>query len=88
MFQSNEPCSLCNQCEDIQSGLNRRLIGIADARLYNIRYELDRPVAYGLYKALRFYKRAVSDICIDETCNFCYGSNLENVLERAKILTA
>ena len=88
MAVTNDPCSLCNQCEDIQKSLNNKLIRIADARLYNIRFGLGRPVAYGLYKAIRYYRRAVKDICSGETCDFCYGTNLENILERAKIISA
>lgn len=87
-MDSNQPCTLCNQCVEIQAALDRRLIGIADARLYNIRYGLDRPVYYGLYKALRFYRKAVKDICENNNCDLCYGPNLENVLERARTLAA
>ena len=84
----NEPCSLCNQCEEIEAGLNRKIISIADARLYNIRYGMDRKVAYGLFKALRYYKEAVHNICEGNTCDFCYGQDLESILERARILTS
>jgi hypothetical protein len=88
MDQTNEPCSFCNQCVDIQAALDKKLIGIADARLYNIRFGLDRPVYFGLYKALRFYRKAVKDICENNACGFCYGSNLENVLEKARMISA
>ena len=88
MDQSNQPCTLCNQCTDILGALDLRLIQMADARLYNIRFGLDRPVYLGLYKALRFYHHVVVDICAGDTCGFCYGPDLENVLERARSLAA
>lgn len=82
-----EKCSYCSQCESIKKEINQSLINVADARLYNIRFDLDRYVNYGLYRALRFYKGVIDDICSGENCNFCYGENLENILERARIIS-
>jgi len=87
MGNPNEQCSLCNQCEELDKALKLKIIEIADARLYNIRYELNRPVYYGLYKALRFYSHAVGDICSGNTCDFCYGSDLESILEKARMIS-
>lgn len=79
---------MCNQCESLQDSLNKKLIGIADARLYNIRFGLDRPVYFGLYKAIKFYKQAVKDICKTNGCDLCYGSNIEDIFEKARLISA
>ena len=87
MSQNNESCSLSSQCEDVKRSLNNKLISIADAQLYNTRYELGREVDYNLYILLRHYKKYVSDICSNANCGYCYGGVPESILERSKILT-
>lgn len=68
-------CNSCNPC-DLVSDINRSLIRIADARLYNIRYELDRPVDYYMYKMLKFYKPIAQEICDGTDCG-CYSGGVE-----------
>ena len=86
-MESNENCSLCRVCQADHKALGAKLIGIADARLYNTRFELGRKVDYDLYRLLRAYRPILKDICKGENCNFCYGTSIEGVLERIKILT-
>ena len=87
MVQNNESCSLYNQCEEVTKSLNNKLIVIADAQLYNTRYELNRKVDYELYLLLRQYKKYLADICSGANCNYCYGGVPEDIIERCKILT-
>jgi len=85
--QDNEICSTCNICSDVQQSLRDKLIDIADAKLYNARFELNRFVDFELYLLLRAYSPMVKNICKDMNCNFCYGWDTESVIERVKILT-
>lgn len=78
----------CNDC-DVIDALNNKICSIADKRLYNIRYELNREVDYGLYHLLSFYKEMLEGICEEECfdpsaacssgciqenpCNRCYS---------------
>ena len=82
-------CGPCEACEDTLSRLNAKLTGVADNRLYNVRYELNRNVDYGAYLLYRFYKQILSDICSDTDCD-CYGTDTDKakIIERIKILTA
>lgn len=64
-------CQTCESCEDTINAINNALIRIVDKRLYNIRYELNREVDYGLFKLLTFYKQVVQDICDEVDCD-CY----------------
>ena len=66
-------CNTCDIC-DLLVDLNQGLINIADARLYNIRYELDRPVDYEKYRLIKFYKRVAQDICNNADCG-CYTTS-------------
>jgi hypothetical protein len=83
------PCGPCDSCEDTLAGLNAKVISIADSRLYNIRYELGRPVDYPLFTLFRFYREVLKDICNEADCD-CYGTDVEKakIIERIKILTA
>lgn len=94
-------CLTCDTCEDTLEGLNSKLISIVDKRLYNIRYELNRPVDYALARLLSFYKPILSDICNGTDCD-CYTIpenvvpvttsatllSKENIIEHIKILIA
>ncbi len=83
----NNDCSTCASCKDVLSELDTKLISIADKSLYNARYELNREVDYDLYKLIMFYKKVGTDICNDNNCNFCYGYNTDEVIEKIKILS-
>lgn len=82
------PCGPCDSCEDTLAGLNAKIVSIADNHLYNVRFELVRPVDYPLFTLLRFYKSVLKDICADADCD-CYGTDVEKakIIERIKLLT-
>lgn len=82
-------CGTCDSCEETLSGLDAKIIGISDNRLYNIRYELNREVDYGMFALYSFYKRVLGDICSGSDCD-CYGeqADKDRIIERIKILTA
>lgn len=63
-------CLNCDPCLSVND-VNRKLINIADNRLYNIRYELNRPVDYDLFRLLVFYKDAAQSLC-EGTAYECY----------------
>lgn len=82
-------CGTCDSCEDTIAALDSKIIGVADNRLYNIRYELNRKVDYGVFALYSFYKGVLRDICSGSDCD-CYGEQLDKdkIIERIKILTA
>ena len=84
----NENCFNCEPCNNIQGRLNAVLINIADAQLYNTRFELNREVDYDLYELIIFYKGVLSNLCKGDNCDWCYGWNTEDILERARIISA
>ena len=67
-------CSSCDVC-DLLTGLNQGLINVADARLYNIRYGLDRYVDYSKFRLLKFYKTVAEHLCEGSDCG-CYTSGI------------
>ena len=83
------PCGTCDSCEDTIAALDGKIIGVADSRLYNIRYELTRKVDYGMFALYSFYKRVLGDICSGSYCD-CYGEqpDKDKIIERIKIPTA
>ena len=83
------PCGTCDSCEDTIAALDGKIIGVADSRLYNIRYELTRKVDYGMFALYSFYKRVLGDICSGSHCD-CYGEqpDKDKIIERIKIPTA
>ncbi len=64
----------CDVC-DLLIGIDKKLISIADARLYNIRFELNKSVDYHKYKLLKFYKKVAKDLCADVDCG-CYTNSV------------
>jgi len=80
-------CLNCDPCLSV-SAINKSLISIADKRLYNTRYELNRFVDYDLFRLLVFYKDAAKAIC-EGTTNDCYDPVTDqDIIERTRILTA
>ena len=73
-MQTRTDCLNCDPCLSVND-VNRKLISIADNRLYNIRYELNRPVDYALFRLLVFYKDAAESIC-DGTSYDCYKGGI------------
>lgn len=63
-------CKICEPC-NVLPEINAKLISIADKKLYNTRYELNRKVDYGLFSLLMFYKGVAEDICKEQDCG-CY----------------
>lgn len=67
-MSKNKDCSTCQSCEDILKNLDRKLISIADALLYNTRFGLNRPVDRNLFRLLVFYKEVLTAECSDTSC--------------------
>lgn len=83
-------CTTCESCSDTLAGLNSALVSIVDKRLYNVRYELNRPVDYAKAKLLMLYRDILKDICSGDDCD-CFvpaGTTNADIVERIKILSA
>lgn len=77
-MQNQSNCGTCVPCDSL-ADLNSKIISIADNRLYNIRYELNRHVDYELFKLLVFYKGVAEDICDGIDCG-CYTQGINTPL--------
>jgi len=81
-MQTRTNCLNCDPCLSVND-INRKLINIADNRLYNIRYELNRPVDYDLFRLLIFYKDAAVSIC-EGTTYGCYSGGVDKPCQPCK----